>query len=122
MAVSERRRELAFADNTIGRAEVDAVTAVLTSGWLSADRHARVFEEAFAAAAGAQDAVFVSSGTAALHLAVLALGLRPGDEVIMPSLTFVAGAASCALHGVVPVFATCTARRTSPWIPPTSSS
>lgn len=105
MAVSERRRELAFADNTIGRAEVDAVTAVLTSGWLSADRHARVFEEAFAAAAGAQDAVFVSSGTAALHLAVLALGLRPGDEVIMPSLTFVAGAASCALHGVVPVFA-----------------
>ncbi|MEO3806059.1 DegT/DnrJ/EryC1/StrS family aminotransferase [Nonomuraea sp. B1E8] len=105
MAVSETRREIAFADNTIGRPEIDAVTDVLTSGWLSADRRTRVFEEEFAAATGAQDAVFVSSGTAALHLAVLALGLRPGDEVIMPSLTFVAGAACCALHGVVPVLA-----------------
>jgi len=100
-----RTGEIAFADNTIGPVELEAVTAVLKSGWISADRVTAAFETEFARALGLTDAVFVSSGTAALHLAVLALGLRPGDEVIMPSLTFVAGAAVCALHGIVPVFA-----------------
>ncbi|MDF3292658.1 DegT/DnrJ/EryC1/StrS family aminotransferase [Streptomyces silvisoli] len=105
MAPDDTRRDVAFADNTIGEEEAAAVSAVLRSGWLSADREVRAFEEEFAAAAGSADAVFVSSGTAALHLAVLALDLRSGDEVIMPSLSFVSAAAVCALHGVVPVFA-----------------
>ncbi|MGW7384506.1 DegT/DnrJ/EryC1/StrS family aminotransferase [Streptomyces sp. NPDC054794] len=105
MGPEDTRRNVAFADNTVGQEETEAVLAVLRSGWLSADREVRSFEEEFAAAAGAEDSVFVSSGTAALHLAVLALGLRPGDEVIMPSLSFVSAAEVCALHGITPVFA-----------------
>jgi len=98
-------REVALADNTIGPEEIAAVVAVLEGRWLSADRVTRAFEAEFAGAVGADDAVHVSSGTAALHLAVLALRLKPGDEVIIPSLSFVASAAVCALHGIVPVFA-----------------
>lgn len=98
-------RQVTLADNTVGREEIDAVTAVLTGRWLSAGQVTRQFEEEFAAAAGVTDAVAVSSGTAALHLAVLALGLAPGDEVVVPSLSFVASAAVVALHGGVPVFA-----------------
>ena len=94
-----------LADNTVGQQEIDAVTEVLTSRWLSAGEVTRAFEEEFAAALGVPEAVAVSSGTAALHLAVLALGLRPGDEVVIPSLSFVASAAVVALHGGVPVFA-----------------
>lgn len=96
---------ISLADNTIDREEIEAVTAVLASRWLSAGSVTRAFEQEFAAALGAPDAVAVSSGTAALHLAVLALDLRPGDEVIVPSLSFVASAAVVALHGGVPVFA-----------------
>lgn len=94
-----------FADNTIGDEEVQAVEAVLRSRWLSAGPVTAAFEREFAVALGAPQAVAVSSGTAALHLAVLALGIQPGDEVIMPSLSFVAGAAVVALHGGRPVFA-----------------
>ncbi|MFF5176169.1 DegT/DnrJ/EryC1/StrS family aminotransferase [Micromonospora sp. NPDC000089] len=89
----------------IGPAEADAVAAVLRSGWLSAGAVTRQFEEAFADAAGVDDAIAVSSGTAALQLAVQALGIGPGDEVIMPSLSFVAGASMVALSGAAPVFA-----------------
>ena len=97
--------EVTLADNTIGEEEIAAVTAVLRSRWLSAGSVTKVFEQEFASALGCADAVAVSSGTAALHLAVLALRLEPGDEVIVPSLNFVAGAAVTALHGAVPVFA-----------------
>lgn len=96
---------VALAENTVGAAEIAAVTEVLSSGWLSAGPVTRAFETEFAAALGAHDAVAVSSGTAALHLATLALDLRPGDEVIVPSLSFVASAAMVALHGGTPVFA-----------------
>ncbi|MFI5661899.1 DegT/DnrJ/EryC1/StrS family aminotransferase [Streptomyces sp. NPDC051684] len=98
-------RPVNLADNTIGDEEIAAVEKVLRSGWLSPGPETSAFEEEFAAALGASAAVAVSSGTAALHLAVLALGLRPGDEVIVPSLSFVASAAVVALHGGVPVFA-----------------
>lgn len=97
--------EVTLADNTIGEEEIAAVTAVLRSRWLSAGEVTRAFEREFADALGCDGAVAVSSGTAALHLAVLALGLEPGDEVIVPSLNFVAGAAVTALRGAVPVFA-----------------
>lgn len=94
-----------FADNTIGEPEIEAVTEVLRSRWLSAGAVTRDFEQEFAATLGVSDAVAVSSGTAALHLAVLALDPRPGDEIIVPALTFVASAAVAALHGMTPVFA-----------------
>ncbi|CAM5242621.1 MULTISPECIES: DegT/DnrJ/EryC1/StrS family aminotransferase [Streptomyces] len=94
-----------LADNTVSAQEIAAVTDVLSSGWLSAGPVTRDFERRFAAALDAPDAVAVSSGTAALHLALSALGIGPGDEVIVPSLTFVASAAMVTLQGGVPVFA-----------------
>ncbi len=97
--------KVTLADNTIDEQEIQAVCDVLRSRWLSVGPVNREFERSFAAALGVPDAVAVSSGTAALHLAVTTLGLRPGDEVIMPSLTFVSTAATTALHGGTPVFA-----------------
>ncbi|MFF0458795.1 DegT/DnrJ/EryC1/StrS family aminotransferase [Streptomyces mexicanus] len=90
---------------TLGRAETDAVTEVMHSGWLSTGPTTRRFEEEFAAAAGVEDGVAVSNGTAALHLAFLALGVGPGDEVVLPSLSFVSAAAMVTLCGATPVFA-----------------
>ncbi|MDX3382459.1 DegT/DnrJ/EryC1/StrS aminotransferase family protein [Streptomyces niveiscabiei] len=89
----------------IGPAETEAVVSVLKSGWLSAGPVTEDFEGKYAAALGVESAVAVSSGTAALHLAVLALGLGPGDEVVLPSLNFVSAAAAVALSGATPVFA-----------------
>ncbi|NUP16227.1 MAG: DegT/DnrJ/EryC1/StrS family aminotransferase [Streptomyces sp.] len=99
------RVRVALADNTVGRREIDAVRDVLDSRWLTAGEVTREFEDEFGRRLGAPGCVAVSSGTAALHLAMLALGLRAGDEVIVPSLSFVASAAVVALHGGVPVFA-----------------
>lgn len=96
-------RQLQFSDNTVGAEEIAAVTEVLTGKWLSAGRVTRRFEAAFAEALGVPDAVAVSSGTAALHVALAAVGVGPGDEVVTPSLTFVAGAAMTRLLGATPV-------------------
>ncbi|MEU4210431.1 DegT/DnrJ/EryC1/StrS family aminotransferase [Streptomyces sp. NPDC026206] len=97
--------KVTVADAAVGAEEAAAVTAVLESRWLSVGAVTRAFEEEFAERLGAADAVAVSSGTAALHLAALALGIGAGDEVITPSLNFVASAEVCALHGARPVFA-----------------
>ncbi|MFE2051949.1 DegT/DnrJ/EryC1/StrS family aminotransferase [Streptomyces sp. NPDC059459] len=88
-----------------GSAEVEAVTEVLRSGWLSAGPVTEDFEGKYAAALGVESAIAVSSGTAALHLAMLALDIGPGDEVVLPSLNFVSAAATVALSGATPVFA-----------------
>ncbi len=89
----------------VGAAEAEAVAEVIRSGWLSNGPVTRRFEEEFAAAAGVEDSVAVSNGTAALHLAFLALGVGPGDEVVLPSLSFVSAAAVVTLCGATPVFA-----------------
>lgn len=93
-----------LSDLVIDEAEIEAVAAVLRSRWLSAGPVTRAFEGEFAAVHGVDDAVAVSSGTAALHLAVMALGIGPGDEVVVPSYTFVSAAAVVALQGATPVF------------------
>ena len=72
----------------VGREELDALAEVIESGMLTMGARVPEFEQALARACGTRDAVAVSSGTAALHLAVLALGLDPGDEVIVPAYTF----------------------------------
>jgi dTDP-4-amino-4,6-dideoxygalactose transaminase len=103
--VAPAGKRIDLAGNQLGPAEIEAVTGVLRSGWLSAGPQTRAFEQEFAAALGVPDAVAVSSGTAALHLAVRSLRLVPGDQVILPSLSFVAAAAMVVLEGGTPVFA-----------------
>jgi dTDP-4-amino-4,6-dideoxygalactose transaminase len=97
--------EIALVDPDIGPAEIEAVTRVMRSGWVSIGAETAAFEADFAAALGVDEAVAVSSGTAALHLACAALGLGPGDEVVVPSLTFVATASAVRMTGAQPVFA-----------------
>lgn len=89
----------------IDEQEVRAVQEVLLSGMLVSGKRVQAFEEMFAEMAGVQHAVAVSSGTAALHLALTAGGIRPGDEVIVPSITFFASVTSVFHAGGRPVFA-----------------
>jgi dTDP-4-amino-4,6-dideoxygalactose transaminase len=89
----------------IGAEEVESLTEVLRSRWLTMGPRTKQFEKAFAAALGAEHAIAVSSCTAALHLAYAAVGVGPGDEVIMPAMTFVATANAAVVCGATPVFA-----------------
>ena len=91
-------------DVRISEDDVAAVMDCLRSGWLTMGPRTADFEAAFAAYAGARHAVAVSSGTAALQLAAVAAGLGPGDEVIVPALTFVASASAARFVGAEPVF------------------
>src|ERR1700756_4286472 len=85
--------------------DVQAVVDVLHSDWLTTGPKVGEFEEAFAARVGAKDAVAFSSGTAALHGAAFAAGLKPEDEAITSPMTF-AATANCVLYqGAYPVFA-----------------
>jgi perosamine synthetase len=87
----------------LGEEELAAVAEVLESGQLTMGPKVEEFEKLLAEACGVEHAVVVSSGTAALHLAVLALGIGPGDEVIVPDYTFPATANVVALAGATPV-------------------
>ncbi|SED63742.1 dTDP-4-amino-4,6-dideoxygalactose transaminase [Rhizobiales bacterium GAS188] len=95
---------LLVAEPILGEDEKAALCDVVDSGWITMADRVREFEKAFAAKHGAEDAVAVSSCTAALHLILDALDIGPGDEVLVPSLTFVA-TANCVLYvGATPVF------------------
>ncbi len=85
--------------------DIAAVVEVLRGDWLTTGPTVGKFEEAFAGYVGAQHAVAVSNGTAALHLAMLAAGIGPGDEVIVPALTFAASANCVRYVGATVVFA-----------------
>jgi dTDP-4-amino-4,6-dideoxygalactose transaminase len=86
-------------------ADLQAAAETLRSGWLTMGPRTIAFEAAFAESIGARHAIAVSSCTAALHLAYLAAGVVPGDEVIVPSMTMVATAAAVIYAGGTPVFA-----------------
>lgn len=88
----------------IDEAEHRAVAAVLDSGMLAQGPRVRAFEESFAAMCGVAHAVATSSGTTALHLALMAHGIGPGDEVITTPFTFIASANSIRFVGATPVF------------------
>jgi dTDP-4-amino-4,6-dideoxygalactose transaminase len=89
----------------IGEEEIEAVVAVLRSGMLVQGRITERLEEQFAAFVGTRHAVAVSNGTTALHLALLAHGVGPGDEVITTPFSFIATANSVLYTGARPVFA-----------------
>jgi len=89
---------------TLGEKEASYVMDCLQSTWISsAGKYLDRFETAFAAVAGTKHAITCSNGTAALHLALLALGVKPNDEVIVPTLTFVACANAVIYCGAKPV-------------------
>jgi dTDP-4-amino-4,6-dideoxygalactose transaminase len=92
-----------LADVELSDADLDAVADCLRSGWITMGPRTAELERALAEGAGSAHAVAVSSGSAALHLACAALGLGPGDEVIVPAFTFVATAHAPRYSGAVPV-------------------
>jgi perosamine synthetase len=100
-----RKTLLPYGRQSIGEEDIQAVVDVLRSDWLTTGPKIAEFEEAFAARVGAQHAVSFSSGTAALHGAAFAAGLKAGDEAITTPLTF-AATANCVLYqGATPIFA-----------------
>jgi dTDP-4-amino-4,6-dideoxygalactose transaminase len=95
---------LLVSEPMLGSAEKSALCEVIEGGWITMGERVRALETAFAERHGVEEAVAVSSCTAALHLILHALGLGSGDEVLVPSLTFVATANSVLYVGAQPVF------------------
>jgi dTDP-4-amino-4,6-dideoxygalactose transaminase len=93
-----------LADPALGEEEKQALCAVIDSRWLTMGDRVAEFESAFAANHGVEGAVAVNSCTSGLHLCLAALGIGPGDEVLVPSLTFVATANAVLYTGATPVF------------------
>lgn len=102
--VTENRRMIPVARPYVGAEEEEAVVQVLRSGWLSQGQRVAEFERKFAEFVGAKYVVAVSSCTTALHLAFVTAGIGPGDEVLCPSLSFIATANSIRYVGATPVF------------------
>ena len=102
-----RGKLLPYGKQCVDEEDIAAVTEVLRSDWLTTGPKVEEFEKAFAAFVGAAEAVAVSNGTAAVHAALHALHIGPGDEVILPAMTFAATANAIVFCGGKPVFADC---------------
>jgi dTDP-4-amino-4,6-dideoxygalactose transaminase len=95
---------LPYNQPSIDEAEIEAVVETLRSGWITTGPRAKAFERRFAAYTESAHAIALSSATAALHLALVAAGVGPGDEVILPTYTFAACAHVVIQLGATPVF------------------
>jgi dTDP-4-amino-4,6-dideoxygalactose transaminase len=104
-----------LADLALSEADIEAVADTYRSGWLSMGPRTEALERAFEAYTGSPHAIAVANGTVGLHLICAGLGLGAGDEVVVPSLTFVATANAIAYTGAQPVFAEI-AGITRPWL------
>ena len=100
-----RKELLVYGSPAIENAEIEEVVAVMQSGWLGTGPRVAQFERDFAEYKGIEHAVALNSCTAALHLSILAAGIGPGDEVIVPAVTFIASASAVLMTNAVPVFA-----------------
>ncbi|HEV3313158.1 MAG TPA: DegT/DnrJ/EryC1/StrS family aminotransferase [Chloroflexota bacterium] len=100
---SRADRPLQFAPPEIDDSDIEAVVATLRSGWITTGPRAKEFEHAIADACGRRFAIAVNSATAALHLALEAIGVQAGDEVIVPTTTFTSTAAVIRWLGATPV-------------------
>lgn len=94
-----------YGKQTIGAEDIAAITEVLNSDWLTTGPKVVEFEQAVADFCGVEHGVAMSNGTAALHAAMASLEIAPGDEVIVPAITFVATANAVVYQGGTPVFA-----------------
>ena len=100
-----RRPVLPYGRQHIDEEDLAAVVDALRSDWVTTGPRVEEFERSFAETVGTREAVAVSSGTAALHAAMFAIGIEPGDEVIVPAMTFAASANCVVFLGGTPVFA-----------------
>ena len=100
-----RESFLAFAAPIIEDAAIESVTETLKSGWIGTGPKVKSFEEEMAKFLGVKNALALNSCTAALHMSLMALGVGPGDEVIVPDMTFCATVNSVMFTGAKPVFA-----------------
>jgi dTDP-4-amino-4,6-dideoxygalactose transaminase len=107
VAVRPRQHRLVFGAPVIGEAEIASVVDCLLSNWIGLGARVEQFEREFARYKGAPYAAAVSSGTAAIHLALLALGIGAGDEVIAPAMTFCSTIHSIVHTGAQPVLVDC---------------
>lgn len=110
-------RSVPLADVVVTEDDIAVVADVYRSGWLSMGPQTEALEREFAAYAGARHALAVANGTAGLHLICAAAGLGPRDEVVVPSMTFVATVNAIAYTGATPVFADVVSV-TEPWLDP----
>ena len=102
-----RENFLVFGSPLIEQPEIEEVVDSLKSGWLGTGPKTHKFEEMFKKYKGVKYAMALNSCTAAIHLSLLAIGIKPGDEVIVPTMTF-ASTANIVIHvGAIPVFADC---------------
>jgi len=102
-----RKDFLVFGSPLIEQPEIDEVVASMKSGWLGTGPKVQRFEQMFRDYKGSNFAIALNSCTAALHLSMLAIGIKPGDEIIIPAMTFAATANAVIHAGGVPVFADC---------------
>ncbi len=105
MKIEDNGGAIPFHRASLGEEEIRAVTEVIRSGWLTTGPRTAAFEHDFAEYVGARHAIAVCSGTAALHLALIAAGIRAGDEVVVPANTFTATAEAVGYTGARPVLA-----------------
>lgn len=99
-----KEKMISLADPILGEEEKNVLCDVINSGWLTMGDRVKAFEQAFAELHGVEYAVAINSCTAGLHLCLSALGIGPGDEVLVPSLTFVATVNAILYVGATPVF------------------
>src|SRR6185312_8171367 len=104
IVVQQTMQQIPIAKPILDEREVEAVRRVILSGWVTQGPEVAAFEREFADYVGAPHACAVSNCTTALHLALLAVGVAPGDEVITVSHSFIATANAIRYCGAVPVF------------------